>query len=431
MIDIRLSLVLVLMSGAGLGAAEAISSASEPMTRTQAENVTLRHAASGFSARAPRGFRLTTPNGAYRIAGPRLSVTVTVTTTGTGATTFAEARKPAGAKVVLRRGNATRFRLVADKGARRTSILVVRRGADLVASVGVFRKGRADLARIADAIAASVRGGAPAGSAGSPATTPPAAAPSGRLIPLKPYRAPDGGATAWVPSDPDWIVQSSQGALEGSSATRGNFLFGQTFSINLPGTVPPGPRPPSLIEHPFVSAADALTQVWPLIYQGAGISMTNVRIRQLIGDATLPTFRSSGMFVYDATINGRAYVGVINLATEDRLSTTSNFFWQMYTSGILVPADGDPTVGAALRLVWRSWNPSGAIASRSEKAREILNEINDTWKSVAEFRSRTADQQSRDVSCLLRTGPFIDDNARQLGLPPLLDCDSTYLPKEK
>jgi hypothetical protein len=418
------------VSAALLGAAGVVSAASEPASRTDNENITLRHAPSGFVAKAPRGFRLTTPNGSYRIAGPGLSVTVSITTTAAGAKTFGEARKPAGAKVVLRRGNARRFRLVADKGTRRTSILVVRRGADLVSSVGMFAKGRGDLARAVDAIAASVRGGTPPAGGGSPGTTPPAATPAERLIPLRPYKAPDGGATAWVPSDPDWIVQSSQGALEGSSATRGNFLFGQTFSINLPGTVPPGPRPPSLIEHPFVSAADALTQVWPLIYQGAGITMTNVRIRQLIGDATLPTFRSSGMFIYDATINGRAYVGVINLATEDRLSTTSNFFWQMYTSGILVPADGDPTVGAALRLVWRSWNPSGAIASRSEKAREILNEINDTWKGVAEFRSRTADQQSRDVSCLLRTGPFIDDNARQLGLPPLLDCDSTYVPKE-
>ena len=42
-------------------------------------------------------------------------------------------------------------------------------------------------------------------------------------------------------------------------------------------------------------------------------------------------------------------------------------------------------------------------------------------------KGQKPDQQSRDVSCLLRTGPFIDDNARALGLPPLLDCDSTYV----
>ena len=59
---------------------------------------------------------------------------------------------------------------------------------------------------------------------------------------------------------------------------------------------------------------------------------------------------------------------------------------------------------------------------------QLLTEINGTWQGVSEFRSMTADQQSRDVSCLLRTGAFVDDNARALGLPPLRDCDSTYVP---
>ena len=190
---------------------------------------------------------------------------------------------------------------------------------------------------------------------------------------------------------------------------------------------PPGSLPSTAVEFPFVSAIDALEQVWPRINQGVGINMTNVRMRALIGDATIPSYRSSGMMVFDYQVNGRNFTGVANVATEDRLSAYSNFFWQMYISVISVPDDGDPTVGAALRLVWRSWNPSGAIAQRSDQARQILNEINQTWRDVAEFRSRTADQQSRDVSCLLRTGPFIDDHARELGLPPLLDCDSTYV----
>ena len=135
------------------------------------------------------------------------------------------------------------------------------------------------------------------------------------------------------------------------------------------------------------------------------------------------------MMIFDYHINGRPWTGVANIATDIPQSSFGSPAWQLYISVIAVPSDGDPTVGAALRLVWRSWNPSGAIAARSEQARQIMSEINDTWREVAEFRSRLRDQQSRDVSCLLRTGPFIDDNARQLGLPPLLDCDSTYVPR--
>jgi hypothetical protein len=390
---------------------------------TAAGTVTLRDPSTGFRVTAPKGFTLQLAGGGYTITGGTLTVTTRVITTARGARAFGESLRPAGDAVALRRGNAARFRLLTVGKAVRTNIVVFRRGKNLVVSTGVFPRGRAGLAGLAGRIAASVRGGKP-GAGTSPGTTAPARA-SARLLPLIPYRAPDGGATAWVPSDPDWVVSSTGGALEGSGP-RGSFLLGQTFKIFLPGVAPPGSLPSTAVEYPFVSAIDALTQVWPLINQGVGINMTNVQVRALIGDATIPSYRSSGMLVFDFQVNGRPFTGVANIATEDRLSAYSNFFWQMYISVIAVPDDGDPTVGAGLRLVWRSWNPGGAIAQRSDQARQILNEINETWKGVAEFRSRTADQQSRDVSCLLRTGPFIDDHARELGLPPLLDCDSTY-----
>ena len=200
--------------------------------------------------------------------------------------------------------------------------------------------------------------------------TPPRRAAS---VPLTPYRAPDGGATAWVPSDPDWTISSSQGALEGSGP-RGNVLLGQTFSIVLPGAAP-GPLPSTSVVAPFTNAADALQTVWPQINRNAGINMSDVRVRSLLADATLPTFRSSGMMVFDYDQRGRPYAGVANVGIEDRLGSYSNFFWQMYISVIAVPVDGDPTVGAALRLVWRSWNPSGDRgASRP------------AWKGVADPR---------------------------------------------
>ena len=372
--------------------------------------VTLRHAPTGFSVRVPSGFKLRFTSGLYRVQNASLTMTVRIVRTSQGARAFGTTLRRAGGTLVAQSGDAVRFRLVTNRGAKRTITLVVRRKADLVVMTAVFAKRRADLVPVVNRIAASVRGGNAAG----------------RLMPLTPYRTSDGGATAWVPSEQDWIIGGTQGRLEGSSP-RGNFLLGTTLDIYYPGVFAPGSLPAGNVEYPFTNAADALTNVWPRINQAVGINMTDVRPRQLLADATLPTFRSSGMVLYDFNVNGRPYVGIANLATEDRLSATSTFFWQMYISMIAVPADGDPTVGAALRLVWRSWNPSGAIAARSEQARQILTEINSTWRGVAEFRSRTADQQSRDVSCLLRTGAFIDDNARQLGLPPLRDCDSTYV----
>ena len=409
----------------GLAAvAGAWASASMGATATaKVTTITVSHAPSGFSAKVPAGYTLRVAGGAYRITGGGLTATVKVVKTTRGARAYGLGLGRKGDAVLSSAGTTKRYRLVAaGKGQRRT-VLVVRRGADLVVTIGVRPAAKPKLAAVISRIESSVRGGTP----GAKATTPGAGgtAPSARLLALSPYRAPDGGATAWVPSDPDWTITSAQGALEGSGP-RGIFLFGQTFNVTLPGFAPPG-SPPSVVVQPYTSAIGGLESAWPAIAQAAGVSIANVHVRQVIADATLPTFHSSGMLLFDFTFNGRPWVGVANVGTEDRLSPYQNFFWQMYISYIAVPADGDPTVGAALRLVWRSWNPSGAIAQRNTQARQILSEINDTWKGVAEFRSRTADQQSRDVSCLLRSGPFVDDHARELGLPPLLDCDSTYV----
>ena len=403
-------LMLVIGAVVGQEADRAAGSVPSAASIEHAGLVTLRHAPTGFSVRVPSGFKLRFTSGLYRVQNASLTMTVRIVRTSQGAREFSRTLRRAGDTLVTQSGDALRFRRVTNRGAKRTITLVARRKADLVVMTAVFAKRRADLVPVVNRIVASVRGGNAAG----------------RLMPLTPYRTSDRGATAWVPSEPDWIIGGTQGRLEGSSP-RGNFLLGTTLDIYYPGVFAPGSLPAGNVEYPFTNAADALTNVWPRINQAVGINMTDVRPRQLLADATLPTFRSSGMVLYDFNVNGRPYVGIANLATEDRLSTTSTFFWQMYISMIAVPADGDPTVGAALRLVWRSWNPSGAIAARSEQARQILTEINATWRGVAEFRSRTADQQSRDVSCLLRTGPFIDDNARQLGLPPLRDCDSTYV----
>jgi hypothetical protein len=99
-----------------------------------------------------------------------------------------------------------------------------------------------------------------------------------------------------------------------------------------------------------------------------------------------------------------------------------------YYSGIAVPANSSPAVGDALMRAWKSWNPSGAIAQRSVAAKQLLDETNAIWQQAGEFRSRIADQQSRDVGCLLQGYYIIEDNARKYELPPL-PCGQIYTEK--
>ena len=103
-----------------------------------------------------------------------------------------------------------------------------------------------------------------------------------------------------------------------------------------------------------------------------------------------------------------------------------NFLWNFYFSGIGVPVGADPAVGAGLLEVWKSWNPSGAIAQRSAQAKALIEETNQVWQETNEFRAKTADQQSRDVGCLLRGYDLVEDNARKFNLPPL-PCGQVYV----
>ena len=48
------------------------------------------------------------------------------------------------------------------------------------------------------------------------------------------------------------------------------------------------------------------------------------------------------------------------------------------------------------------------------------------WQQTSEFRSRIADQQSRDVGCLLLGYYVVEDNARKYQLPPL-PCGQVYV----
>jgi hypothetical protein len=239
-------------------------------------------------------------------------------------------------------------------------------------------------------------------------------------LPMRQYQTSDGGATALVPAGNDWVIQGSQGRVEGSGP-RGRFLFGFSYNVPLPESVPAGAS--NVLASPWLNAQTALTQLFPRFTP----EVSNMRIRRLLKDVALPTFSSSAMYLYDFRVNGRPWVGIATVGT-DSPAKYGNFVWNFYYSGIAVPANSSPAVGDALMRAWKSWNPSGAIAQRSVAAKQLLDETNAIWQQAGEFRSRIADQQSRDVGCLLQGYYIIEDNARKYELPPL-PCGQIYTEK--
>ena len=248
----------------------------------------------------------------------------------------------------------------------------------------------------------------------------PASAGGGGSLTLKPYRTPDGGATAMVPGDPGWNIDGGGGVVLGSS-DKGAFLLGRTFKVFLPQSAPQGGGPVPVAPYsddPARAAAEVLPKVNP--------STSNIRVRRVVRTGVLPSFSASGMYVFDYDLDGKPWTSVATVGV-DGPEKYSNFIWSLYYSGIGVPAGSDPGVGASLLNVWRSWDPSGAIAQRSQQAKELLDQSNDVWQETSEFRARTADRQSRDVGCLLQGYSEIEDNSRKYDLPPL-PCDQQYAP---
>jgi hypothetical protein len=370
--------------------------------------ITLRHKPTGLIIRAPEGFKLQFRDGVYILRKGVTSISFARLATNVAPAQIGSALERAlGGRVLIRAGD-VRHRVGQVVNGRRGDTFVVERiGSRLAVTTSTSAIGRPVTLETLRQIGLGARGGV--------ALRAPKAKPQ-QGIPLRPYRAPDGGATALVPAGGDWVIQSNGGTIEGSGS-RGAFLFG--FSFNIPLSVPPN-SPPSFFALPYLNAAPALGRVLPRLSP----SWTNFRIRRVLKDAILPSFSSSGMLQFDFRVNGKRWTGVATVGT-DRPEKYGNFLWNFYYSGVVVPTGSNPAVGVGLLRSWKSWDPSGAIAARTRAAIALINETNEIWQQTNEFRSRTADQQSRDVGCLLQGYYIVEDNARRYGLPPLA-CGQIY-----
>lgn len=403
--SLMVMLALVVAAAAG-GAAASVDS-------EQFQVITVRHRPTGFSIRVPEGFKLQFRSGVYvlrkgatSVSFSRLATTVTPAQLGTAL------MQALGGRVLVRAGDNRHFVAAVAGGSRNDHFVVERIGSSLAVTASTTSSGAPVALEVLRQMGLSARGGV--------ALRPPTAKRQ-QAIPLRPYRAPDGGATALVPAGNDWDIQSTQGAIQGSSP-RGYFVFG--FSLNIPVSSP-GPTPTSLIVGPYMNAVQALVQLVPRISP----SVRNIRVRRILRDGILPTFTSSGMIQFDyVSPNGKRWTGVATVGTDDP-SKYSNFLWNFYYSSIHVPVGSNPAVGVGLLRSWRSWDPSGAIAARTRAAIALINETNEIWQQTSEFRSQTADRQSRDVGCLLQGYYIVEDNSRRYNLPPL-PCGQIYTERD-
>ena len=370
--------------------------------------ITLRHAPTGFTVRAPEGFRLQFRSGVYILRKGVTSISYTRLATSVTPAQLADSLfRALGGRVLIKAGDARHAVGQVAKGGRGDTFVVERVGSQLAVTTSTSSRGRPVVLETLRQIGLGARGGV--------SLRPPKARPQ-PSIPLRPYRSPDGGATALVPKGGDWDIQSTGGAISGYSPNKGAFLFGD--SVNIPLSAP-GATPSTVIVGPYLNAVQALIQIVPRI-----TSARNIRVRRVLVDRALPSFTSSGMIEFDYTVNGRRWVGVATVGTDDP-SRYSDFLWNFYYSGIGVPVGSSPAVGVGLLRSWKSWDPSGAIAARTRASIALINETNEIWQQTSEFRSQTADRQSRDVGCLLQGYYIVEDNSRRYGLPPLA-CGQIY-----
>lgn len=392
------------------GAASSPDHRGTKRAQSPAPWVTLTHEPSGFRIEVPTGFGLKVHKGVYILKKGKQSLSFSRSVTSVSPAEYGDALlKQIGGTVVSRRAGNDEFTAEADRGSHRETFVVDRAGGGIAVVTG--RTPRSSPLSLQDLrrIGGSAKGGF---ALRAPATQ--------ASMPLKQYRAPDGGATALVPSDPGWNIQSGKGTLQGSSK-RGAFLMGYSVDVLLPEHAPPN-SPSSLLVSPYLDPPSAVAQLFPKVSS----SVSDIKVHRTIKAGVLPTFTASGMYQFDYKVDGKPWTGAATVAT-DSPDKYSNFAWHLYYSGIGVPAGSDPSIGTGLLGVWRSWNPSGAIAQRSQQAKELLDQTNDVWRETSEFRANTADRQSRDVGCLLQGYSEIEDNSRKYDLPPLA-CGQQYGP---
>ncbi len=363
-----------------------------------------------FSIQVPDGFDIEERSGVYVMSDGEQSISYSRTATGVSSEEFLnQLLAQIGGDVVSQDADGSGYTAEVDRDGARELIVIRQQDGAITVATGHVPEGGS--LRLADLVSASDS------AHGAVTLTPPAATQGAGSIELRQFSAPDGGAKGLVPADPSWNISSNQGTIEGSSDV-GNFVFGVTIQV----ITPENSMGAGGISAPYSDAAASLGTILPQLVKG----VSNVQVTSTVADGVIDSYTSSGMYAYTYDWNGQPWTGVAIVATDDP-SKYGNFMWNWYFTNIAVPAGSDGSVGSGLLKAWQAWDPSGAIAKRSQRSKQLLDETNQIWQDTSEFRSKQADRQSRDVGCLLQGYYETEDNSRKYDLPPA-PCGQEYVP---
>ncbi len=350
----------VLVAPAG-GVAAVDASAANPVSQ-QARSL---KAKGGFFVKAPAGFKARRRGKKYVVSNGKIAMDWTRSKNKQSASTAgAEVVQALSGAISSQRGGSKRYSASFTVAGKLRGIDVRRKGKYL--QVAVFRDGglkgsasmlgrtaageltAADIARLAR-IAGSARGGTPLRFAGA--------------IPLKPFTASDGSATAFVPDRPGWTFGGASGAVEGSNPKEGTFAFGILVPFQYPGIPFPSPNLPTA---PYPAAAQAFAQALPMWF--AACCATTVTGMQVLGSASpgsLGPGYDSALFSVRFQLAGKTWISLWNLGTHPGYG---DGLWYLYYSMAAIPENGDPRIGAALIDTWASWNPGADQTRRINQA---------------------------------------------------------------
>ena len=321
--------------------------------------ITLRHPQTGFTIRAPEGFKLQLRSGVYVLRKGATTMSFSRLATGvTPAQLGGALFRALGGRVLVRAGDRRHVVGQVANGRRGDTFVVERVGSRLAITTSTSSTGRPVALETLRQIGLGARGGV---SLRAPKAKP-QSVDSAPLLPRARRRA----RRALVPA-----------GNMGSPEHRGRDQGLQPEQGGVPVRL--------LAQHPAVvsradagehrrralpDAVQALIQVLPRV-----TSARDIRVRRVLVDGALPSFTSSGMIQFDyRSTASRGPVSPRSAPTIPRSTATSS--GTSTTAGSACPSGSSSAVGVGLLRSWKSWDPSGAIAARTRASIALINETN-------------------------------------------------------
>ncbi len=441
-------LALCALALAALAAALAPASAlaGKPKSRQHKRTsalVVLRDPATGFTARAPRGFTIThdLATGVEEISSATRGAFVTYLLVDSGEAPSALAQtlisQSQSSTTSTTQSAGTFTAAVIHAGHAET--LRVRQVAAGLLAVTVWgtakpkpaprkkaakhpRKGRkaARIARAAHAASASLQqllaqiaAGAQGGHAVAPPTQQvpkPVAA-----VALQSFTNEDKSATAEVPSG--FHCTGKIGQIECTEPAHGELEYGIGAPVCTAGmekALIAEQLEPSLcpVIAPFMeNPADAATTIWPGLldkYENAKIedvTVTSTTTEQMPG-------WNAALEILSFKREGAPWTGAMFAATT--ANTGSPEEWLFYYSEISVPNSDNSSYGQALAKSWSTFNPSAAEQQRTSEAEKDMQGTAGVIKEVGDFKQAVADEADQQWDEYIREEPVADDASPDL-----------------